>query len=120
MMKPFDLEAAQRGEPIQMRCGEPCEFVAHRPTAKKSQQVVVQIGGTIGCRTLPGHVYDETCATSMDVVMAPKRMVKKSGWFLSSPEHLNDPLKNRDEETTRQEAKKQGKHPIFIQWEEEA
>ena len=34
-MKPFDLEAAKRGEPIVTRGGEAAKFIAHVPDADK-------------------------------------------------------------------------------------
>ena len=39
-MKPFDLEAAKRGEPICNRDGESCVFIAHVPGANLENRVV--------------------------------------------------------------------------------
>lgn len=40
-MKPFDLEAAKRGEPICHSDGSLCKFVAYVPEAHKEQRVVI-------------------------------------------------------------------------------
>ena len=39
-MKPFDLEAAKRGEPIVTRDGRQARFIAHVPDAPPAQRVV--------------------------------------------------------------------------------
>lgn len=39
-MKPFDLEAAKRGEPICNRDGENCVFITHVPDATHEYRVV--------------------------------------------------------------------------------
>jgi len=40
-MKPFDLQAAINGAPIQTSCGKYLKFVAHVSVAQRGQQVVV-------------------------------------------------------------------------------
>lgn len=40
-MKPFDLEAAERGDPIQAEDGRKLEFVAYVPEARPEYRVVV-------------------------------------------------------------------------------
>ena len=39
-MKPFDLEAAKRGEPIQCRDGRPVKFIGHVPEAHDHNRIV--------------------------------------------------------------------------------
>ena len=46
-MKPFDLEAAKRGEPIICRDGTPAKFIAHVPEANISERVVALMGTSI-------------------------------------------------------------------------
>lgn len=48
-MKPFNLEAAKRGEPVVTRNEKPVIFGAHNPKAYDGQRVVVWIGRK--CRT---------------------------------------------------------------------
>ena len=48
-MKPFDLEAAKRGEPIVTRGGEAAKFIAHVPDAEIVFRVVVMLDGVIEC-----------------------------------------------------------------------
>lgn len=63
-MKPFDLEAAERGDPIQMEDGRKLEFVAYvLPEVRPEYQVVVLCPDT-------GVV---TSLRKGDVFMAPKR-----------------------------------------------
>lgn len=71
--KPFDLEAAKRGEPIMFRDGTPCKFVAHVPEAHDWDKIVILVAGAVLCRNVDGtlHGYDDTSPRAL--VMAPKR-----------------------------------------------
>ena len=71
-MKPFDLEAAKRGEPIQTRDGTPVKFIAHVPEAKREIRVVVLIDGEIVCMNEEGS-HTEVLATELDLFMAPRK-----------------------------------------------
>src|SRR6056297_3034805 len=77
-MKPFNLEAAKRGEPIVCRDGTPAKFVAHVPEAKGSNKVIALADKLVftcfenGSRSLFG---DET---STDLFMAQK---KRTVWI---------------------------------------
>jgi len=51
-MKPFDLEAAKRGEPIVCRDGTPAKFVAHVPEKIGEDTVLVLMRGAV-------HTYYE-------------------------------------------------------------
>lgn len=75
-MKPFDLEAAKRGEPIQTRDGRPVKFIAHVPEATESQQVVVLIGNTVRARYPTGTFLDFE-GDDDDLFMAP---LKRTVW----------------------------------------
>lgn len=44
-MKPFDLEAAKRGKPIQTRDGRSVRFVGHVPEASENYRVVAFVAG---------------------------------------------------------------------------
>ena len=67
--EPFDLKRAQAGEPIMLRDGTPCEFIAYRPTANPGTRVIAQIG-----RKIFGHYEDGSSGNyrANDLVMAPK------------------------------------------------
>ena len=71
-MKPFDLEAAKRGELIVCRDGTPAKFIAHVPQAHPTQRLVVLIGenilGYLESGSWTGVNEDDT-----DLFMAPKK-----------------------------------------------
>ena len=46
-MKPFDLEAAKRGEPLVTRDGRPAKFIAHVPENLSTYKVYAQVKGFI-------------------------------------------------------------------------
>jgi len=72
-MKPFDLEAAKRGDPIVCRDGTPVKFIAHVPDAYNGPKVVaMRDKGVIYIWHESGEfVKDEK--TDSDLVMAPKK-----------------------------------------------
>jgi hypothetical protein len=80
-MKPFDLEAAKRGEPIQTRDGRPVKFIAYVPEADKSQRVVVLVDGYIVALHEDGSVHDD-CNHYDDIFMAPR---KRTVWVNLHP-----------------------------------
>ena len=66
-MKPFDLEAAKRGEPIQC-CGMSAKFIAHEPEASPYQRVIFLGHGT------QVYAVDENGGGSHHkLTMAPKK-----------------------------------------------
>ena len=69
-MKPFDLEAAKRGEPIQCRDGTPAKFIAHVPEAYDGRQLIVLINNFIFTHFENGREYPSD--TDRDLFMAPK------------------------------------------------
>ena len=76
--KPFNLEAAQAGDPIQSKAGKAYTFVAHVPQARNDQKVVVvDNDGILECRFANGQLCLTSACTS-DLVMAPK---KKELWI---------------------------------------
>jgi hypothetical protein len=72
-MKPFDLEAAKRGEPIQTRDGRPAKFIAYVPEAKKSRRVIVFIGSLPVFRHEDGTVWTQDVDHASELVMAPRK-----------------------------------------------
>lgn len=73
-MKPFNLEAAKRGQPIECRDGTPAKFIAHVPDAHKREQVVALVGESIELFYESG-MYVERTEDSRDLCMAPKRRI---------------------------------------------
>ena len=72
MNKPFDLEAAKRGEPIETADGRPMTFIAHVPEALTFQQVVVLgADGQLRAYSPQGHA---------DHSGAALRMAAKTEW----------------------------------------
>ncbi|MNK14373.1 hypothetical protein D3C87_324900 [compost metagenome] len=75
-MKPFDLEAAKRGDPLITRGGEVVKFIAHVPEAKEGYKVVALVEGIVRSFGKDGK-WMEDDITHLDLFMAPK---KKTVW----------------------------------------
>ena len=78
-MKPFNLEAAKRGDPCMRRDGEPVKFIAHVPEATEGQKVIfLSSEGCVLVRSEKGrYLYTKEMEHPADVGMAPK---KKTVW----------------------------------------
>ena len=72
-MKPFDLEAAKRGEPIQTRDGTPVKFIAHVPDAQEHQRMVVFFDGAVWVVGESGNFYQNKFASNHDLFMSPRK-----------------------------------------------
>ena len=79
-MKPFNLEAAKRGDPCMFRDGTPVKFVAHVPEATEGQRVIIlSSDGCIFVRSEFGrYLFNRNEEHPADIVMAPK---KKTVWI---------------------------------------
>lgn len=88
-MKPFDLEAAMRGEPLVTRDGRKAKFVAYVQQSK-GEKVIALIDGDVfmffenGCYCREGEDSD-------DLFMAPTPMLSINGHEF--PEPVREPLK---------------------------
>ena len=71
-MKPFDLEAAKRGEPIVCRDGTPAKFIAHVPDAHPTQRLVVLVRDNI-FGYLESGSWTGVNDDDGDLFMAPKK-----------------------------------------------
>ena len=88
-MKPFDLEAAQRGEPIQTRDGRPVVFGGHNPKAPKQHRIV----GWVEDDTLASRDWDENgcweagVKHKLDLFMTSKKYHQEvwQNWYLTKP-----------------------------------
>lgn len=81
-MKPFDLEAAKRGEPIQTRDGKKARFVAHVPELHAWRQLVAVVDDELWHYHYLG-IFSEYGESLHDLFMTPK---KRTVWvnFYSS------------------------------------
>ena len=73
-MKPFDLEAAKRGEPIVCRDGTPVKFIAHVPEAYEQLRVVFLRGKQVQAVYESGKEFRD-CEDRFDLFMAPKKRI---------------------------------------------
>lgn len=89
-MRPFDLEAAKRGEPIVTRDGRPAKFVAHVPEAD-DREVVCLVDGELILFGKCGSFLDKKIQDRMDLLMAPPPMRSINGH--KYPEPVREPLK---------------------------
>ncbi len=73
-MKPFDLEAAKRGEPIVTRDGRSVVFVAHDPSFTETHRVIVRVEGTGSprCYAESGEYY-KNYSDDLDLFMVPRK-----------------------------------------------
>lgn len=72
-MKPFDLEAAKRGEPIVTRAGQIVSFIAHVPAALPGHRVVVLNPGRVAVGYHENGIYSALGLESRkDLFMAPE------------------------------------------------
>jgi len=73
-MKPFDLEAAKRGDPIVCRDGTPAKFIAHVPEAHEAcSRLVVLAGGEVFVLRENGTFWVDDSPHDFDLFMAPKK-----------------------------------------------
>lgn len=81
-MKPFDLEAAKRGEPLITRDGRKVTDFAHFPSKEGAYKVYAVIGGDTSSFTEEGNEWNVDCSqTNLDLFMAPrKRTVYVNLW----------------------------------------
>ena len=72
-MKPFNLEAAKRGDPIVTRDGRKAKFIAHVPEADPSFKLAVLIDGEIFTFAEAGNYWSDKKDSTLDLFMAPKK-----------------------------------------------
>ena len=73
-MKPFDLEAAKRGEPICNRYSEDCVFITHVPDANPEYRVVALTPSKeVYCFDETGSYYCDVSESRHDLFMAPRK-----------------------------------------------
>lgn len=95
-MKPFDLEAAMRGEPIVTRDGREAKFVAYVPEADVGHRLIVFIEGAQCVTSLyKTGTYLDPSVSDLDLFMAPPPMLSINGHDF--PEPVREPLKEGQE-----------------------
>ena len=74
-MKPFDLEAAKRGDPICNRDSEDCVFITHVPDATPEYRVVALTPfKEVYCFDETGSYYCDGDESRHDLFMAPRKL----------------------------------------------
>ena len=71
-MKPFDLEAAKRGEPLITRDGREAHFIAHTDKVASADKVMAVVSGDWRAFTEQGERCSGAVST-LDLFMAPKK-----------------------------------------------
>ena len=102
-MKPFDLEAAKRGEPICDRAGNPVRFIAHVPEATNpgKRVIVLTLDGAISLHYENGAYALSDC--DYDLFMATKRVKRERRVNIYS-ENLEDYLHLTEEQANEEAA----------------
>ena len=73
-MKPFDLEAAKRGEPVCTRDGTPVQQLVHFPEGVRGNKIAALSGGVINAYDDQGRYYgDEGPVSTRDLFMAHRK-----------------------------------------------
>lgn len=73
-MKPFDLEAAKRGEPVCTRDGTPVQQLVHFPEGGRVNKIAALFGGVINVYDDQGRYYgDEVHVSARDLFMATRK-----------------------------------------------
>jgi hypothetical protein len=78
MSNEFDLQRVINGEPIETVFGTPVEFIAYRPTAKESKQLIVQDGDDVRMYYVNGRYKDQGSKCPYDLRM--KLVAKQIDW----------------------------------------
>lgn len=73
--RPFDLEAAKRGEPLVTREGKEAKFIAHVPDARNTEKLLYLVGDIVYATGEDGYSFTDDSA---DLFMAPKP--KRTVW----------------------------------------
>lgn len=82
-MKPFDLEAAMRGDPVVTRNGRSYKFGAYNSDANTNQRLIGWVDRV--CVSYPeSGVYIEGDETQLDLFMAPKKQRRWIRWYRTS------------------------------------
>ena len=82
-MKPFNIDAAKRGELIITRDGTPAKFLFHEPDADEYWRVVALVDGQTLSFSDEGRNY-EAIDSDNDLFMAPHK-VKREAWIALYP-----------------------------------
>lgn len=73
-MKPFDLEAAKRGEPVCTRDGTPVQQLVHFPEGCRVNKIAALYGGVINTYDDQGRYHGyEGSVSARDLFMAPRK-----------------------------------------------
>ena len=98
-MKPFNLEAAKRGDPIVTRDMREAKFIVHVPEANPSFRINVLINGEIFSLSETGNYWEGIKASTNDLFMAPE---KRTVWVNLYPQNIPYPYPFDSEEKADQ------------------
>lgn len=79
--KPFDLEAAKRGEPLITRDGKSAKFIAHVPEAVVDARIVSLCEDQVPRLYCEGGKHDLYRETVFDLFMAPKKIKRWMNFY---------------------------------------
>jgi len=122
-LKPFDLEAALRGEPVVTRDGREVKIAGVNLGAKDLYKVVGWLDGITAGWCIDGKTYLDY-EDSTDLFMATKT-VKKEGWVNLYKSNISDLMASTshayktEEEAKDNAVKRYYITTIKIEWEEE-
>lgn len=122
-LKPFDLEAALRGEPVVTRDGREVTQVTNFDAPNDPNPVVAVIDGNTQSFTLTGAYFGQGKENEYDLFMVTKT-VKKEGWvnlYKSDDEEIAvfTGHGHNTKEAAEEEASPKCIATVKIEWEEE-
>lgn len=118
-VKPFNLEAAKKGEPIQTRDGRKAKFIAHVPDDPPGWRVVAKLdgNGTVTCYGESGAFYISGCCDD-DLFMATKTREAWVAVRLRTPKKPKVVCAFESEKYCREYCDELGCYPGKLTWEE--
>ena len=118
-MKPFDLEAAKRGEPIVSRDGREVKFVAHVPEANAGHRLVVLCDEVIYSHYVDGRYHrDAVDESSVDLFMATKKFSVWVNLYSDGYWTMQDTQEDADEHNNFYRSYRIGKKAFKMEIEE--
>lgn len=76
-LKPFDLEAAKRGEPMVTRNGRKATFVAHVAECYEQYRLIVLVEGNSSCiHCFENGLFSRNDDSNDDLFMAPRKVTR--------------------------------------------
>lgn len=113
--KPFDLQAAIRGEPIVTRDGRPARFVAHVPEATPYPVIAMVSGYTsVTSHTKDGEEYKDSNESDDDLFMSVRTRTVYYNLYSSDTPGLPSPCYRHNTEENAREAAGRGNGSVLV------